>query len=71
MWLMFPFPPLSKAEGERVREELVRQYRMLRSEFAVRIFFVALGYAVCAIYVSPAILAVLFMVAETSRFSRA
>jgi len=68
MWLMFPFPPLSKAEGERVREELVRQYRMLRGEFTVRILFVALGYAVCAIYVSPAILAVLFMVELIGEF---
>lgn len=68
MRLMFPFPSLSKAAGERVREELVRQYRMLRGEFAVRILFVALGYAVCAIYVSPAILAALFMVELIGEF---
>ena len=37
-------------------------YRMLRGEFAVRMIFVALGYAVCALYVSPAIMLALFMV---------
>ena len=59
---MFPFASLSKAEGNRLREELGRQYRMLRGEFAVRMIFVALGYAVCALYVSPAIMAALFLV---------
>lgn len=62
MPLMLPFASLSKAEGERLREELGRQYRMLRGEFAVRMIFVALGYAVCALYVSPAIMLALFMV---------
>ena len=62
MRLMSPFASLSKAEGERLREELGRQYRMLRSEFAVRMVFVALGYAVCAIYVSPTLMLALYMV---------
>ncbi len=59
---MFPFPSLSKAEGERLREELLRQYRVLRGEFAMRILFVAIGYAVCALYVSPPVMAALFLV---------
>ena len=46
---MFFTASLSKAEGERLREELMRQYRMLRGEFAMRILFVAIGYAVCAL----------------------
>ncbi|MFZ1346804.1 MAG: hypothetical protein WAS32_07750, partial [Tabrizicola sp.] len=45
-----------------MRDELVRQYRMLRGEFAVRMVFVALGYGVCALYVNPAIMLALFMV---------
>lgn len=65
---MFRFPSLSKADGERVREELVRQYRMLRGEFAVRIVFVALGYAICALYVSPVIMAGLFAVELIGEF---
>jgi signal transduction histidine kinase len=68
MRLMFPFSSLSKAEGERMREELQRQYRMLRSEFAVRMLFVAIGYAVCALYVSPAIMVALFMVELVGEF---
>lgn len=69
MWLMFPFPSLSKAEGERLREELMRQYRMLRGEFAVRILFVAIGYAVCALYVSPPLMAALFLVELVGEFA--
>jgi signal transduction histidine kinase len=68
MRLMFPFSSLSNAEGERMREELQRQYRMLRSEFAVRMLFVAIGYAVCALYVSPAIMLALFMVELVGEF---
>lgn len=59
---MFPLPSLSKSEGERVREELARQYRMLRGEFAVRILLLALGYAVCSIYVNPTVMVALFLV---------
>ncbi len=62
MRLMFPFTSLTRAEGQQVRDELVRQYRMLRGEFAVRMVFVALGYGVCALYVNPAIMLALFMV---------
>ena len=71
MRLMLPFASLSKAEGERLREELGRQYRMLRGEFAVRMIFVALGYAVCALYVSPAIMMALFMVELVGEFEAA
>lgn len=65
---MIPFPSLSKAEGERLREELMRQYRMLRGEFAARILFVALGYAVCALYVSPPLMVALFLVELVGEF---
>ena len=52
MRLMFPFTSLTRAEGQQVRDELVRQYRMLRGEFAVRMVFVpSLGA-----YVTPRIL---------------
>lgn len=59
---MTPFLALSKAEGERLREELMRQYRILRGEFAVRILLVGAAYAVCAIYVNPVIMMALFVV---------
>lgn len=53
---------MSKADGERLREELARQYRILRGEFAVRILLVGLAYAICAQYVSPWVMAALFLV---------
>ncbi|MFO1203183.1 MAG: ATP-binding protein [Tabrizicola sp.] len=59
---MFPFPSFSRHDGERLRDELLRQYRIIRGEFAVRIILVALAYALCAIYVSPAIMGALFLV---------
>ena len=59
---MFLFPSLSKADGERVREELVRQHRMLQGEFAVRMLLVAAGYGICALYVSPYLMVALFLV---------
>jgi len=68
MRLMFPLASLSNAEGERLREELARQYRMLRGEFAVRMVFVALGYMVCALYVSPVIMLALYMVELVGEF---
>lgn len=59
---MFPFPSFSRHDGERLRDELLRQYRIIRGEFAVRIILVALAYAICAIYVSPMIMGALFLV---------
>ncbi|MES2915715.1 MAG: ATP-binding protein [Pseudomonadota bacterium] len=55
-------PRYTKAEGERLRDELARQYKILRGEFVLRMVLVAFGYGVCSIYVSPAIMAGLFMV---------
>lgn len=55
-------PRYTKAEGERLRDELARQYKILRGEFVFRMVLVAFGYGVCSIYVSPAIMAGLFMV---------
>ncbi len=65
---MFPLASLSKSEGERLRDELRRQYRILRGEFAFRIVLVALGYAVCSMYVSPALMAMLFLVELVGEF---
>jgi signal transduction histidine kinase/CheY-like chemotaxis protein len=50
----------STAEAERLRDELARQYKMLRGEFVFRMVFVGFGYSVCAIFVNPAIMAALF-----------
>jgi signal transduction histidine kinase/CheY-like chemotaxis protein len=59
---MFPLASMSKADGERLRDELARQYRIIRGEFAVRIVLVGLAYGLCALYVSPAMMMALFMV---------
>jgi signal transduction histidine kinase len=59
---------LSRSEGEQRREELQRQYRILRSEFVPRILLVAFGYAICSIYVSPILLAALFLVELVGEF---
>ncbi|WP_374374613.1 ATP-binding protein [Tabrizicola sp.] len=61
-------PVLSKAEGERLRDELLRQYRIIREEFALRIVLVALAYSLCAVYVAPWLMAVLFLVELTGEF---
>lgn len=53
-------PRYTKAEGERLRDELARQYKILRGEFVFRMVLVAFVYGVCAIYVNPLIMAVLF-----------
>ncbi|MCU0902700.1 MAG: ATP-binding protein [Tabrizicola sp.] len=55
-------PRHSNAQGERLREELARQYKILRGEFLFRMVFVGFGYGVCAIFVNPAIMAALFLV---------
>jgi two-component system, sensor histidine kinase len=59
---MSPFPSFSKHDGERLRDELVRQYRIIRGEFVVRLVLVACAYGICALYVSPGIMAALFLV---------
>lgn len=59
---MSPLPRYTNAEGERVRDELARQYKILRGEFLVRMVLVGVGYGVCAIYVNPWIMLVLFVV---------
>lgn len=59
---MSPLPRFTNAEGERLRDELTRQYKILRGEFMVRMVLVGIGYSVCAIYVSPWIMLGLFAV---------
>jgi signal transduction histidine kinase len=59
---MLRLSSMSKADGERLRDELARQYRMLRSEVAVRMLLVGLAYAICAQYVSPWIMVGFFLV---------
>ena len=53
---------MSKADGERVRDELARQYRILRGEVTVRMLLVGIAYAICALYVSPWIMVAFFVV---------
>ena len=55
-------PKYTKAEGERLRDELARQYKILRGEFVFRMVLVAIVYVVCAIYVNPVIMVALFLV---------
>jgi signal transduction histidine kinase len=59
---MSPLPRYTNAEGERVRDELQRQYKILRAEFPVRVVLVAIAYGVCSLYVSPWIMLALFAV---------
>ena len=53
---------MSKADGERLRDELARQSRILRGEVAVRMLLVGVAYAICGLYVSPWIMVALFLV---------
>jgi two-component system, sensor histidine kinase len=55
-------PRLSNAEAERVRDELARQYRILRGEFIPRMFLVAVAYGLCSLYLSPPLMLALFFV---------
>jgi signal transduction histidine kinase/CheY-like chemotaxis protein len=59
---MLSFPAMTKADGDRIRDELARQYRIIRSEFVVRMLLVGLAYAICGMYVAPWIMAALFLV---------
>lgn len=56
------FARLSNAESERLRDELARQYRIIRGEFVLRMFLVALAYGLCSLYVWPQLMLVLFCV---------
>ena len=59
---MSTLPRLSNAEGERVRDELARQYRIIRSEFLLRLVLVALAYGLCSLFISPVLAIALFCV---------
>lgn len=59
---MLSFPRLSNAEGERLREELARQYRIIRGEYALRLVLVGLAYGLCSLYFSPVLAWSLFCV---------
>lgn len=59
---MVRLPSLTKADGERLREELGRQYRIIRGEAVTRLILVILIYAVCAQFVSGWFMAALFLV---------
>ena len=45
-----------------MRDELARQYRILRGEVAVRLLLVGTAYAICGEFVSPWLMASLFLV---------
>ncbi|MBN8630323.1 MAG: response regulator [Rhodobacterales bacterium] len=47
---------------------MVRQYRIIREEFVLRIILVGLAYALCAIYVNGWLMAALFLVEVTGEF---
>jgi two-component system, sensor histidine kinase len=53
---------MSKADGERLRDELARQHRILRGEVAPRLLLVGLAYAICAQFVAAWIMVALFLV---------
>lgn len=59
---MLSLPAMTKADGDRIRDELARQYRIIRSEFVVRMVLVGLAYAICGMYVAPWVMAALFLV---------
>jgi signal transduction histidine kinase len=61
-------PRLSKADGERLREELARQYKIIRGEYLLRIVFVGLGYWLCSLYVAPSVMLALFFVEVIGEF---
>lgn len=60
--MMVRLSSMSKTDGERIRDELSRQYRMLRGEVAVRLVLVGVAYAICGLYVSPWIMVAFFVV---------
>lgn len=60
---------MSKADGERLRDELASQYRIIRGEVALRLLLMALAYSICALYVSPWIMTALFLVELVGEFT--
>lgn len=63
------FASLSNAEGERLRDELARQYRIIRGEYTFRLFLVAVAYGLCSLYVWPALMLALFGVELVGEFA--
>lgn len=59
---MLRLSSMSNADGERLRDELARQHRILRGEVAPRLLLVGLAYVICAQFVSPWIMIALFLV---------
>jgi two-component system, sensor histidine kinase len=66
---MFNFRSISNADAERLRDELARQYRIIRGEFAMRILLMGLGYALCGIYVGTEIMIALYLVEIVGEFT--
>lgn len=62
------FASLSNADGERLRDELARQYRIIRGEYVFRLFLVAVAYGLCSLFVWPALMLVLFGVELVGEF---
>lgn len=65
---MRSFPRLSTSEGERLREELARQYRIIRGEFLPRIILVAVAYGLCSLFIPPVVAGALFLVEILGEF---
>jgi two-component system, sensor histidine kinase len=66
---MFNLRSLSNADGDRLRDELARQYRIIRSEFAMRLLLLGLIYALCGLYVGTEILIGLYLVEIVGEFT--
>ncbi len=62
------FAKLTNADGERLRDELARQYRIIRGEYALRLFLVAVAYGLCSHYVWPAVMVAFFCVELVGEF---
>jgi signal transduction histidine kinase len=50
------------AKEEQLRAELAQQYRIIRSEYLFRLLLVGLGYTLCALFVAPLLMVILFLV---------
>jgi signal transduction histidine kinase/CheY-like chemotaxis protein len=62
------FASLSNADGERLRDELARQYRIIRGEYVFRLFLVAVAYGLCSLFVWPALMLLLLGVELVGEF---
>ncbi|MFM7335123.1 MAG: ATP-binding protein [Tabrizicola sp.] len=51
-----------------MRDELARQYRIIRAEFIPRMFLVAVAYGLCSLYASPPLMLALFCVELVGEF---